>query len=226
MTTENEQKPMQGVAERFVQAAEELRLSGRQLFRDGIVANDQVLSKIKNGWQKPTKKAIEAFCHKYGVSAAWMYTGEGCTYIGRRTAFEQIAELPGTRPLYRSDFTLCLDANGLPVSGDSDCLVCFPCAGDIDFWCINRQSALSPLIQPGDLIALKRLTAWREYLPGDAICIVITPEHKLLRKVSVTQSDDQSIAFTQMVDGNPVESSIPKSLILNIYKIVGTYRQQ
>ena len=50
MTTENEQKPMQGVAERFVQAAEELRLSGRQLFRDGIVANDQVLSKIKNGW--------------------------------------------------------------------------------------------------------------------------------------------------------------------------------
>ena len=74
MITENDQKPMQGVSERFVQAAEELRLTGRQLFRDGIVANDQVLSKIKKGWQKPTKKAIEAFCEKYAVSAAWMYT--------------------------------------------------------------------------------------------------------------------------------------------------------
>ena len=111
MITENDQKPMQGLAERFVQAAEELRLTGRQLFRDGIVANDQVLSKIKKGWQKPTKKAIEAFCEKYAVSAAWMYTGEGCPYLGRRTAFEPIMELPDTRPLYRSDFTLCLDAN-------------------------------------------------------------------------------------------------------------------
>ena len=126
MITENDQKPMQGLAERFVQAAEELRLTGRQLFRDGIVANDQVLSKIKKGWQKPTKKAIEAFCEKYAVSAAWMYTGEGCPYLGRRTAFEPIMELPDTRPLYRSDFTLCLDANGLPVTGDGDCLVCFP----------------------------------------------------------------------------------------------------
>ena len=206
MITENDQKPMQGVSERFVQAAEELRLTGRQLFRDGIVANDQVLSKIKKGWQKPTKKAIEAFC--------------------RRTAFEPIMELPDTRPLYRSDFTLCLDANGLPVTGDGDCLVCFPCAGDIDFWCINKQSALAPLIQPGDLIALKRLTSWRSYIPGDAVCVVITPEHKLLRKVSVMQGDDQSIAFIQMVDGNPVESKIPKNLILNIYKVVGVYRQQ
>ena len=204
MITENDQKPMQGLAERFVQAAEELRLTGRQLFRDGIVANDQVLSKIKKGWQKPTKKAIEAFCEKYAVSAAWMYTGEGCPYLGRRTAFEPIMELPDTRPLYRSDFTLCLDANGLPVTGDGDCL----------------------LIQPGDLIALKRLTSWRAYIPGDAVCVVITPEHKLLRKVSVMQGDDQSIAFIQMVDGNSVESKIPKNLILNIYKVVGVYRQQ
>ncbi len=45
----NELRAMQGTAERFVQIAEELRLTGRQLFRDGIVANDQVLSKIKKG---------------------------------------------------------------------------------------------------------------------------------------------------------------------------------
>ena len=81
MAEYNEATAMQGVAERFAKAAEELRLTGRQLFRDGIVANDQVLSKIKKGWQKPTKKAIELFCQKYGVSAAWMYTGEGNQYL-------------------------------------------------------------------------------------------------------------------------------------------------
>ena len=51
MAEYNEATAMQGVAERFAKAAEELRLTGRQLFRDGIVANDQVLSKIKKGWQ-------------------------------------------------------------------------------------------------------------------------------------------------------------------------------
>ena len=45
MAEYNEATAMQGVAERFAKAAEELRLTGRQLFRDGIVANDQVLSK-------------------------------------------------------------------------------------------------------------------------------------------------------------------------------------
>ena len=45
MAEYNEATAMQGVAERFAKAAEELRLTGRQLFRDGIVANDQVLSR-------------------------------------------------------------------------------------------------------------------------------------------------------------------------------------
>ena len=67
MTTYNEQTAMQGISERFAKAADELRLTGRQLYRDEIVANDQVLSKIKSGRQKPTKKAIELFCQKYGV---------------------------------------------------------------------------------------------------------------------------------------------------------------
>ena len=86
MAEYNEATAMQGVAERFAKAAEELRLTGRQLFRDGIVANDQVLSKIKKGWQKPTKKAIELFCQKYGVSAAWMYTGEGNQTARKRSS--------------------------------------------------------------------------------------------------------------------------------------------
>jgi hypothetical protein len=44
--------------------------------------------------------------------------------------------------------------------------------------------------------------------------------------VSVTQPDEQSINFTQMVDGTPEESSIPKDIIVEIYKVVGNYRRQ
>ena len=48
----------------------------------------------------------------------------------------------------------------------------------------------------------------------------------MLRKVSVTQDNDESITFIQMIDGNPVESKIPKDIILEIYKVVGNYRRQ
>ena len=115
MTTDNEQTTVQGVAERFAQAAEELRLTGRQLYRDGIVANDQVLSKITHGWQKPTKKAIELFCQKYGVSAAWMYTGEGNMYIGRTMPFAPTMENVEGKLFYNTDFKLCIDNQGEPI---------------------------------------------------------------------------------------------------------------
>ena len=59
-----------------------------------------------------------------------------------------------------------------------------------------------------------------------SIAFGATNEYKVLRKVSVTQPDEQSINFTQMVDGTPVESSIPKDIIVEIYKVVGNYRRQ
>ena len=227
MTTYNEQEAiMQGVAERFAKAAEELRLTGRQLYRDGIVANDQVLSKIKNGWQKPTKKAIELFCQKYGVSAAWLYTGEGNQYLGRSKPFEPRVEAGEEKLLYNTDFESCLDSDGQPISTGNEIAMSFPMAGDFDFMCINTDKSLAPIIMPADIIALKKYATWEKYIPGDFICIVVTSEYKVLRKVSVTQPDEQSINFTQMVDGTPVESSIPKDIIVEIYKVVGNYRRQ
>lgn len=215
---------MQSVAERFAKAAEELRLSGAQLFRDGIVTNDQVLSKIKNGWQKPTKKAIELFCQKYGVSAAWMYTGEGNMYLGRSKPFEQSTEKGDEILLYNTDFKKCLDNSGQPISAVASTPTMFPPAGDIDLWCINGDKSLEPVIMQGDTIALKKVNTWKTYIPGDLICIVVTNEFKVLRKVSVTQDDDQSITFIQMVDGKPIESKISKDIIVEIYHVVGHFR--
>lgn len=226
MTTYNEQTAMQGISERFAKAADELRLTGRQLYRDEIVANDQVLSKIKSGRQKPTKKAIELFCQKYGVSAAWMYTGEGNMYLGRSKPFGPRVEPGEEKPLYNTDFESCLDSDGQPISTGNEMLVSFPMAGDFDFMCINTDKSLAPIIMPADIIALKKYATWETYIPGDFICVVVTKDFKVLRKVSPRQDDEQSITFIQMIDGNPVESNIPKDIIVEIYKVVGNYRRQ
>ena len=197
MTTDNEQTTGMGVAQRFVKAAEELHLSGGRLYRDGIVANEQVLSKIKNGWQKPQKKSIELLCKKYNINAAWLYTGEGDMFLAGIKPFEQHVRSENERLFYNTDFELCLSNDGQPITTGCVIPISLPMAGDFDFMCINNDKSLAPIIMPGDL-----------------------------RKVSVTQPDEQSINFTQMVDGTPVESSIPKDIIVEIYKVVGNYRRQ
>lgn len=222
MAEYNEQQAMQGTAQRFVQAAEELRLTGRQLFRDGIVSNDQVLSKIKYGWQKPPKKAIELFCQKYGVSAAWMYTGDGNMYLGRKTAF---GDSEDERPFFNTGFESCLDNHGELLTVSTDMSVKHPTAGDIDFWCVNKDDSLAPEIKAGDDIALKRLTSWKDYIAGNLICVIVTNEYKILCRVENAQGNSESIRYIQIVDGKPVESMIPKDIIVEIYKVVGNYRR-
>lgn len=61
---------------------------------------------------------------------------------------------------------------------------------------------------------------WKEYIPGDIPCVVVTSDFKMLRKVSAAQTDEQNITFTQMVEGKPVESKVPKDIIVEIYAIV------
>ena len=147
--------------------------------------------------------------------------------LNRGDALElQQREVSDEKLLYNTDFESCLDSNGQPVPCGNEVPVAFPMAGDFDFMCFNNGNSLAPVIMPGDFIALKKLTSWKTYIPGDIICVVITNEYKMLRKVSVTQDDDESITFTQMVDGKPVDSKIPKDIIIEIYKVVGNYRRQ
>ena len=147
-------------------------------------------------------------------------------YLGRSKPFGPRIDPGEEKPLYNMDFESCLDSDGQPISTGNEMLVSFPMAGDFDFMCINTDKSLAPIIMPADIIALKKYATWETYIPGDFICVVVTKEFKVLRKVSPKQDDEQSISFIQMIDGNPVESKIPKDIIVEIYKVVGNYRRQ
>ena len=220
MTTYNEQEAMQGVAQRFVQAAEELHLSGGQLYRANIVANEQVLSKIKNGWQKPPRKSIDLFCQTYGVSAAWMYTGEGNMFLGGNRPVKPRMETGDEKLLYDADFNTCIGSDGQLVPDIEGKPFPSPMTGDIDFWCTNNDKSLEPIVAAGDIIALKKMSDWKEYIPGGYVCYVVTKGYKVLLKVSILQNDPDNIIFLQMDNGKPVESKISKDNIIEIYRVV------
>ena len=220
MTTYNEQEAMQGVARRFAQTADELNISGAQLFRDGIVKNDQVLSKIRNGWQKPSRKAIDLLCQKYGVNAAWMYTGEGNQYLNSGPVIERPKTEEDGQLFYDADFNTCIGSDGQSAPGLEGKRFEFPLTDDIDFWCTNNDNSLEPLIARGDILALKKLSNWKNYIPGKRVCVVITKDYKLLLKVSVTQDDPDCITFIQIDNDKSLECKISKDDIIEIYMVV------
>lgn len=222
MNTNKKQSTNEDFAQRFVKAARDLRLSGAQLYRDGIVPNEQVLSKVKKGWQKPTQKAINLFCQKYGVSPDYIYNGVG-TILDNKNKDIGIKIIPDdAKPFYEMGVDSCLDTNGQLVPSRNAIPIVFPIMGDVDFWCVNYDKSLIPVINPEDVIALKKLDSWKEYIPGNFICIFVTKSYKILRKVAIKQDDEQHISIIQMDDnGKPTESRIPKSIILEVYRVVG-----
>lgn len=221
----NIRKINDGISQRFVQTAEELRLTGAQLCRDGVVTNEQVLSKIKHGWQKPSENTINMFCKKYDVSLGWMYSGEGKPFSNKNDQSEKCKNVSDVMLFYNTGFDFCIDNKGHLKATGNEVSIIFPKAGDTDFWCINYDNSLIPVIMPGDTIALKKLEAWQEYIPGDYICVFVTDSYKMLRKVSARQDDEQNITIIQMEDGKAVESKIPKNIIVEVYKVVGYYRK-
>lgn len=74
---EVDDKKLSDLSKKFLQAISYCGLSGYKLKKDNIISSESTLTSIKKGIQLPSKKTIDAFCEKYDVSRAWLYTGEG-----------------------------------------------------------------------------------------------------------------------------------------------------
>ena len=86
---------------------------------------------------------------------------------------------------------------------------------------LKEQNAAVQIIgcEPAEGSNIAGIRKWpQEYRPA-----IYQPE-LVDRVVSVTQADDKSITFIQMVDGRPVESRISKDIIIEIYQVVGHFR--
>ena len=74
---EVDDKKLSDLSKRFLHAISYCGLSGYKLKKDNIISSESTLTSIKKGIQLPSKKTIDAFCEKYDVSRAWLYTGKG-----------------------------------------------------------------------------------------------------------------------------------------------------
>ena len=189
-----------------------------------LETNEARIRSYLTGAVQPKYDFLEAVSEKLGVSIDWLISGEG-----RMLRAENRAEREAKKKAHRE-----LEQEGLPVF-DCD----FTCGFDdvendqtarpsyfmdttfnrqADLWCSVQGRSMLPDLEPGDKIALRRVTI-DNLEPGHIYAVVLDG----LRTVKILRRVPEDPTMLDFVASNPEYGTerYPINRILHLYKVVG-----
>lgn len=189
---------------------------------------DEVLKRIE--LKTGIKKQIE-IANKLGISKAYMsklasgaipFTVEWEARFNK--AFPEVFDgvIKGAIPFYNLDFCLGYDT----IFNDSvspTTYVRHPLNGSANCWVTTRGESMLPLINGGDLIALKEIRSLDEILYGEVYAIV-TEENRTIKRIR-KGSDDLHIRLVPENKKDFDEQEILKSQVIKVFKVVAVAKQ-
>ena len=169
---------------------------------------------------------IHKICDTFRVRKGWLCDGEGQKF---RAPDEFLETIPARRiynvrigrPYYNVDFEMGFDAMENDQTTNPDYLIDFQPYNKCDFWCNARGDSMSPTISNGDVIAIKEVRDAKSCLINDEIyAIVTTNDMRTIKRVR-----DNGDTITLIPDNKDYsEQSIPKDMILKVYKVMGSVK--
>lgn len=96
---------------------------------------------------------------------------------------------------------------------------------DVDCWLNVTGKSMGPLIAHGDIVALKKLNNWKDFLLFGEIYAVVTDEFRTIKIVSKGDDSDhfKLIPYNKSTDYS--EQQIPKRLITHIFRVKGALKK-
>lgn len=157
-----------------------------------------------------------------GLSPEWLRTGEGEKMSGKGT-FPAGKNGDAKKPFYDVDFTLGFasmynDTPNLPSK-----FVSVPGYEKADFWCRTSGDSMQPLISGGDMIALKEVVGWQDFLPMNEVYAVMTTNDLRTVKVVRKGSDDTRLTL-HAYNEEYEDQEISKASIAKVFKVLGVLK--
>lgn len=185
--------------------------------------NEARIRSYLSGAVMPKLDFLEALSYYLGVSMNWFVRGEGPMLLSElKEQMEQgqtnKAHVSEALPVYEVDFSCGFDEieddSTVQPSYYMDTLL----NRSADLWCTVQGKSMIPDIEPGDKVALRRVS-WESFEPGYIYAVVMDDLRtvKTLRRVA----DDPSML--EFVASNPdygVER-YPIGRIRQLYRVVG-----
>lgn len=207
-------------------------------FAKMIDFNQSNLSKILNGDRKVAPNLINAICDKFNVSYKWLVNGEGSMFLTNSdNNAPVVADTPSAdnvptisyshgKPYYNVDFLGGFDIIINDQTVNPEYLIDFKKYEDADCWCNISGHSMEPLISNGDIIALKQLHDWREFLLYGEVYGIVTKDMRTVKLVTKSPKGDD---YLHLVPVNKSEEyqpqDIPKKLITHMFQVLGCMKK-
>lgn len=101
----------------------------------------------------------------------------------------------------------------------------FPGFNDVDCWINITGKSMSPFISHGDIVALKKVNNWDQFLLFGEIYAVVSDEFRTIKIVGKSEKEDcfKLIPYSKSPEFS--EQDIPKSIIKEVYRVKGSLKK-
>lgn len=185
--------------------------------------NSSNLSRKLNGKVPITSRDYRLICDSIGVNKDWLETGTGDKYIGEPLNGKETMQPMLGVPFYDVEFALGYDEMYNDTPNVPKKFISIPGYEKADFWCRASGDSMKPLISNGDIIALKVIPDWTEFLPMNEIYAIMTKND--LRTVKVIRRGSDNEHFTlHAINDEYEDQEINKAAITKVFKVLGALK--
>ena len=178
------------------------------------------ISQIEKGDRPlPVEYIGKILANKGWGNAGWLLTGEGDMLKTAPSSYSVSVTHRGV-PYYDVDFIGGFDVVLNDQSRNPDYYIDFPAYNKADAWANITGHSMEPLISHGDMIALKKIEDWQNYILYGEVYGIVTSEYRTVKKVRKSAKGED---YLRLVPVNPEfdEQDIHKSIVLGVFQIIG-----
>lgn len=204
------------------------------VFSDKVVNQADFASKL--GYERSTisgmtsgKKPIsESFANKvceiFGVNIDWLRTGEG-EMLKPDDNLPMINYDNRGVPYYDVDFIGGFDLVVNDQSTNPNYYIdCRP-YNDATCWVNVTGHSMEPGLCSGDMVALKQIASWSEFLLLGEIYAIVTDDFRTIKMITKSEREDCYRLVPLNKSPEYHEQDLPKRLIRNIFKVQGSIKR-
>lgn len=130
------------------------------------------------------------------------------------------------KPYYNVDFLGGFDIVLNDQTINPEYLIDFKKYNDADCWCNVSGHSMEPLISNGDIIAIKQLYDWNEFLLYGEVYGIITNDMRTVKIVTKSDKGDDYINLVPVnKSGEYQPQDLPKKLITHVFRVLGCMKK-
>jgi transcriptional regulator with XRE-family HTH domain len=191
---------------------------GQGKFEEKCGMSNGTINNIKIGISSPNlEKIIKTYPE---INLRWLISGTG-------DMFDNSSDTPQKSytsgvPYFNVDFIAGFDIVLNDQTITPEYRIDFKKYNDADYWVNITGYSMEPLISNGDIIAIKEIHGWRDFLPFGDVYGIITNEFRTVKKITKSERGNDFLKLIPVNEAPEYQpQDIPIKIITHVFKVLG-----